>query len=100
MLEEIRAEVGAWYQNNVGQVFEVVAVDVDEGTVEIQYFEGEIEELDMDTWAELELTPIEPPEDWTGAYDELNRDDLGYSDQIQRPEDWSGPLGVIEPEQE
>lgn len=100
MLEEIRAEVGAWYQNNVGQVFEVVAVDVDEGTVEIQYFEGEIEELDMDTWAELELTLIEPPEDWTGAYDKLNRDDLGYSDQIQHPEDWSGPLGVIEPERE
>lgn len=100
MPEEIYPEVGAWYENSVGQVFEVVAVDEDEGTIDIQHFEGEVEELDMETWAELELTSVEPPEDWTGAFDGLERDDRGYSDQVQHPEDWSGPLGMIEPEEE
>jgi hypothetical protein len=36
--------------------------------------------LDFDTWYELALESMEAPEDWSGAYDELDPDDLGYSD--------------------
>ena len=71
--------VGNWYKNvEEEKEFEVVAVDEDAQTVEIQYFEGEVEEIDLDSWYELALEPIEAPEDWSGAYDQMEQDDLGY----------------------
>ena len=89
--------VGSWYKNqDINNLFEVVATDED-GNVEIQYFAGEIEEIDLDTWNELDLKLVPPPEDWSGPY-EVSRDDLGYSDSSYQPEDWSGPLSGIEPE--
>jgi hypothetical protein len=73
--------VGNWYKNLEDQTeFEVVAVDEDTQTVEIQYFDGEVEELDLDAWYEIVLEAIAPPEDWSGAFDEMEPDDLGYSD--------------------
>lgn len=74
--------VGNWYKNLEGETrFEVVALDEKTQTVEIQYFDGEVEELDMDTWYDLVLEAIEAPEDWSGAYDELDPEDLGYNDE-------------------
>ena len=71
--------VGNWYKNVEEETeFEVVAVDEDAQTVEIQYFEGEVEEIDLDSWYEMVLEPIEAPEDWSGAYDQMEADDLGY----------------------
>ena len=71
--------VGNWYKNVEDETeFEVVAVDEEAQTVEIQYFDGEVEEIDLDSWYEIVLEPIEPPEDWSGAYDQLEPDDLGY----------------------
>lgn len=62
--------VGNWYQDLETQTeFEVVAFDEDAQTVEIQYFDGEVEELDLDAWYEMVLEPIEPPEDWSGPFD-------------------------------
>ena len=73
--------VGNWYQNlDTQSQFEVVAFDEDAQTVEIQYFDGEVEEIDLDSWYEMVLEPIEPPEDWSGPFDEIDPDDLGYSD--------------------
>lgn len=91
--------VGNWYKDiDSDQTFEVVAVDEDEGTIEIQHFDGDVEELDLDTWYEMELEFIEPPEDWTGPYDDLERDDLGYTDMPLHPEDWSNPLDELDRE--
>lgn len=52
--------IGDWYRNITGENYEVVAIDEDDGTVEIQYFDGSLEELDLDTWFETVLEPIEP----------------------------------------
>ena len=95
-MSELAVVVGAWYQESGAQSFEVVAVDTDTATIEIQYFEGEVEELEFDAWREMELLAIEPPEDWTGAYDELEVDDLGYSDTAIQPENWGGPLETLD----
>ena len=73
--------VGQWYRHpdaDKGEVFQVIAIDADENTVEVQYFDGDIEELPSDAWAGVQSCA--PPEDWTGPYDEIERDDLGYSD--------------------
>lgn len=96
MATERAPEIGAWYRNPTGQSFEVIAIDEDEGIVEIQYFDGAVEELDMDTWYELELVEREAPEDWSGPFDDLEKDDFGDTEEARHPEDWSGPLDRIE----
>jgi len=96
MPTEREPEIGSWYRNLQGQSFEVIALDEGEGIVEIQYFDGAVEELDMDTWYELELVEREPPEDWSGPFDDLEKDDFGDTEVARHPEDWSGPLDTIE----
>jgi hypothetical protein len=95
-MTELAVVIGGWYQEPGGQVFEVVALDPDEQTIEIQYLGGEVEELDFDAWEEMELAAAEPPEDWTVSFDEIERDDRGYSDTTSRPENWAGVLGNLD----
>jgi hypothetical protein len=58
---------------NGGASFEVVALDEDDGTVEIQYFDGTVEEMDVEDWEtqwdDGALESAEAPEDWTGSVD-------------------------------
>jgi hypothetical protein len=54
--------IGKWYARPGGDSFEVVALDPDDATIEIQYFDGTIEELDLDDWREEQIVPAEPPE--------------------------------------
>ena len=76
MNSEAKAKIGQWYESENNDKFEVVAIDDDEGTIEIQYFDGTVEEIEVDEWNELQFIAIEPPEDWTGSYD-IDRDDYG-----------------------
>lgn len=98
MLEDnpYQPAVGDWYKNSLGQSFEIVAVDEDEGTVEVQFYDGEVEEYDMDTWRMLEIAPAVAPKDWSAPFDDIEKDDLGYSDAVIRPEDWSNPLDDVD----
>jgi hypothetical protein len=61
--------IGDWYRRPGGDSFEVVAIDPDDRTIEIQYFDGTIEELELDDWVEEQIEATEPPEDWTGSVD-------------------------------
>ncbi len=93
MPAELKPMVSQWYRHlDKGQQFQVTAFDEDEGTVEIQHFDGDVEEVDLDEWNELEIEPIEPPEDWTGPVDDVERDDLGYSETEMTGQDWREPL--------
>ena len=47
--------VGNWYARSGGDSFEVVAIDRDDSTIELQYFDGTIEELDFDEWRDEEI---------------------------------------------
>jgi hypothetical protein len=98
VMTELNVVIGAWYQAQGGQMFEVVALDPDDGAIEIQYFEGEVEELDFDTWEEMVPVQVEAPEDWSGAYEAMEQDDMGYSDAIIHPENWGGPLKILDNE--
>ena len=86
MSTEVSPAVGNWYKTPEDPSFEVVALDEDEGTIEIQYFEGEVDELSFDDWESMEIVAIAPPEDWSGPFDDLERDDLGYTDTNLPPE--------------
>ena len=98
MVTQLDPIIGNWYQQQEsGQTFEVVAVDADEGTVDIQHFDGDIEELSVDGWYQLDIESSEPPEDWTGAIDDVMRDNLGFTDMEMRREDWFEPLEEAKP---
>jgi hypothetical protein len=88
--------VGNWYQHlDKGQRFVVVAVDSDDGLIEVQYFDGDVEEIDNDIWHEMELERVEAPENWAGALDIAELDDLSSSVTDTTPTDWSDPLTEI-----
>jgi Family of unknown function (DUF6763) len=65
--------IGDWYRSSSGQLFEVVAVDDDDGTIEIQYFDGTVAEMDVEDWEaqwdEGGLEAAQAPEDWSGSVD-------------------------------
>lgn len=89
--------VSQWYRHrDKGQHFYVTALDEEEGTVEIQHFDGDLEEMDSDDWHQLNIEAIEPPEDWTGPVDDVERDDLGYTETGMTPEDWGEPFAEKE----
>ena len=93
MATELDPRVGTWYRDSEsGRVFEVVAIDEDDGTIEIQYFESEVEELDVDNWYEQSLDAIAAPEDWSGPFDDLVLDDFGDTEEPMHPEQWGSPL--------
>jgi hypothetical protein len=61
---------GKWYENREEEeTFRVLSVDEDDELVEIEYMDGEIEELDLDTWHELDLELTEQPEGWSDEAD-------------------------------
>ncbi|MBK6599694.1 MAG: hypothetical protein IPG25_18150 [Proteobacteria bacterium] len=74
-----RPIVGDWYRFKDGDKFEVVAVDVDDGTIDLQYYDGTIEEMDVEDWVSEagagRVESIEPPEDWSGSVDADSDDD-------------------------
>ena len=84
-----KPEIGQWYQHlDKGELFLVTGVDEESGTIEIQYFGGDLDEIDFESWDQLELAPAEAPEDWTGPMDDVETDDLGYSDAESQPPNW------------
>jgi hypothetical protein len=70
--------IGEWYRLRGGDIFEVVAVDNDDGTIEVQHFDGTVEEFDLDDWlvqrSRGEIEDAEAPEDPNGSFD-LDSDD-------------------------
>lgn len=73
--------VGNWYTHrDKGELFQVVALDEDAGTIEIQEFDGGIDELDLDEWRALAVETAAQPEDWGGPLDDVEPDEFGYTD--------------------
>jgi uncharacterized protein DUF6763 len=94
MSTRLLPEVGLWYAHrDKGQLFQVVAVDEDEGVVEIQDFDGDVDEFDLDIWHSMPLLRAEAPEDSTGPVDDVAAEDLGYSPEGETSaRDWRAPL--------
>jgi hypothetical protein len=73
--------VGNWYAHrDKGALFQVVALDEDAGTIEIQEFDGGLDELDLDEWRALSVYGAAQPEDWGGPLDDVEPDEFGYTD--------------------
>ena len=90
--------IGMWYERpGGGGAFEVVAIDPDDRTIEIQYFDGTIEELELDEWLEDVIEASEPPEDWTGSVDVEPEDtENEYETEPNGGEKWGDPLQSLD----
>ena len=83
MSREYAPVPGKWYENKEEEeTFRVLSVDEDDELVEIEYLDGEIEELDLDTWHELDLEPTEEPEGWSDDADDADEDDEDEDDDF------------------
>ncbi|HXG27759.1 MAG TPA: DUF6763 family protein [Nevskiales bacterium] len=87
--------VGDWYCVGTEPPFEVVAVDADQETIEIQYFDGTVEEVDFDSWLEMAPQPSPPPEDWSGAMD-VDKEDYGIDPDRLITDSWESPLDQLD----
>lgn len=67
--------VGAMYEDSDGLAFEVLSFDEDEGTIEVQYEDGEVNEIDIDAWYEMELKQLKSAA-WKDDDEEDEEDDV------------------------
>lgn len=89
--------IGEWYRRPGGDSFEVVAVDPDDRTIEIQYFDGTIEELELDEWRQDAIEATEAPEDWTGSVDVEPEDtENEYEAEPNGRDSWGDPLQSLD----
>jgi len=79
---------GQWYENlEEGEAFQVLSVDEDSEMIEIQYEDGDIEEIDYETWQELDLEKTEEPEGWTGSDEEDEDEDEDWDEEEDDEDD-------------
>ena len=85
--------IDQWYHYpQKAQKFMVTATDDDAETIEIQYFDGTIDEFEFTTWYAMEVEPVAAPEDWTGPMDNIELDDdFDQDDSEVQSDDWSSP---------
>lgn len=87
--------IGHWYRRPNGRLFEIVAIDEADGTLEIQYFDGTLGEIDVETWPDLVLEPVDPPEDTSGSLD-MDFDDDESEGEARGRRDWLENLDYVD----
>jgi len=77
-----------WYENvEEEESFRVLSVDEDSELVEIEYLDGDIEEIDLETWHEMDLERIEEPEGWSESDDEDADEEEEWDEEDDEDED-------------
>jgi hypothetical protein len=82
---------GQWYENiEEEESFRVLSVDEDSELIEIEYLDGDIEEIDVEAWHEMDLEMIEEPEGWSDADedDEDEEEEEEDEDEDEDDDDW------------
>ena len=87
--------IGNWYRRPNGTLFEVVALDEADGTIELQQFDGTIGEIEIENWQHLLLVEVSAPEDWSGSVDMDPEDYVGKKD-TDMPSGFHDPLAFLD----
>ena len=87
--------IGRWYRRSNGQLFEVVAIDEADATIELQFFDGTIDEVDRETWSKLLIERVAAPEDWSGSVDMDPEDFVGTNNE-ELPAGYHDPLDFLD----
>jgi hypothetical protein len=81
MSNRIAAVPGQWYlDRGPRDMFQIVSVDEDDGSIDVQHADGSLEEMSVGDWVTRRLEGCERPEDSVGAFDDLEADDIGLPD--------------------
>jgi hypothetical protein len=93
---------GQWYENlEEEESFRVLSMDEDSELLEIEYLDGDIEEIDLEAWHEMDLERIEEPEGWSESDDEDDADDdEDWDEEDDEDEDEDDDLDEDEDEDE
>ena len=93
-MNAIKPIVGQWYRGGTNELFEVVAIDDQDQTIEIQYFDGTVAEMEFDAWNEHLLDELidvaDAPEDWSGAVD-MDTEEMDREFEDTARSLWSSP---------
>jgi hypothetical protein len=74
-------QTGQWYEDlDTEETFQVLSVDPDEEVIRIQWPDREVQELDLDSWNEMDLELATAPEGWADDEGELDDEDDEESD--------------------
>ena len=78
-----------WYENlEEEEQFRVVSVDEDSELIEIEYLDGDIEELDVEAWHDMDLERITEPEGWAESQaEEEDEDDDDWDEDEDEDDD-------------
>ncbi len=81
---------GQWYENvEEEETFRVLTVDEDSELIEIEYLDGDIEELDIEAWHEMDLELTDEPEGWSDDDEEEDEEeDEEDEDEDDEDDDW------------
>jgi hypothetical protein len=84
---------GQWYENlEEEEQFRVLSIDEDSELIEIEYLDGDIEELDLEAWHEMDLERIAEPEGWSDEDDDDSDEDEEEweedDDEDEDDDDW------------
>ena len=83
---------GQWYENlEDEESFRVLTVDEDSELVEIEYLDGEIEEIDLETWHEMDLDRTDEPEGWAESDEDDDEDEEEDEDEDEDDEEADEP---------
>jgi hypothetical protein len=87
-------KIGQWFRRANGALLEVVAVDESDSTIGVQYFDGTIDEIDIDAWRDQLLVEVAAPEDWSGSVD-MDPDDYKGTGKDEMPRGFHDPFEFL-----
>ena len=79
---------GQWYENvEEEESFRVLSVDEDSELIEIEYLDGDIEEIDVEAWHEMDLELTQEPEGWSDSDEEDDDEEEEEDDEDEDDDD-------------
>jgi hypothetical protein len=84
--------VGNWYLRwDKGEVFHVTDYDEKSRKAVIETYDGEVAQIDKDTWGRLSLGLADPPQDWAGPLEAVDVVNFGSSEGAPVSDDIAEP---------
>ena len=98
MAHNLQPVTGEWYRHlDKGPSFRVIGVEKDEDLIEIQHFDGDLEEVELAEWFAMDLERAAQPEDWSGPIDDVEADDLDDTDTAMADKNWRASVDASKP---
>ncbi|MEJ0038551.1 MAG: DUF6763 family protein [Gammaproteobacteria bacterium] len=89
MSRDYQPTPGQWYENlEEEESFRVLSVDEDSELIEIEYLDGDIEEIDVEAWHEMDLELTTEPEGWSDSDEDEDEEEEEEDEDDEDDDDW------------